>query len=381
MNRRDFLQFASLTMAGSMIPGVDLLADARKASKVVVLVHLDGGNDGFNTLVPYADEAYYALRPKIAIKDHHVIKLQDGFGMHSQLKPLEQYWKNGEMAWVQGLGYPNAILSHFKSLDVWESGSVNRHAQGWLADVLPKYKQGLHGVVMGGAVGGNSVMKGSELNAVTMQNPKSFIKAASRISDIEISRRNPAIAHVSNVQHQLHQVGKQIAERVGPSPKGVPGRFSGELGHGLEAVAQMILSGVDAPVYKVRQDGFDTHSGQITAQSNSLFQLANGLNSFANVMKRSGKWNDVIVVTYSEFGRRAKENRGQGTDHGTASAQLVMGGSVKRGIYGKHPDLTRLDGNGNVAHTTDFRSIYATLSERWWRQGNPWKGHASLPFV
>lgn len=381
MNRRDFLQFASLTMAGSMFPGVDLLAEARQSGKIVVLVHLDGGNDGFNTLVPYADEAYYALRPKIAIKDRHVIKLQDGFGMHPQLKPLEQYWKGGELAWVQGLGYPNAILSHFKSLDVWESGSVNRHSQGWLADVLPKYKQGLHGVVMGGAVGGNRIMKGSELNAVTMQNPKSFIKAASRIDDIAISRRNPAIAHVSNVQHQLHQVGKQISERVGSSPKAVPGRFSGELGHGLEAVAQMILSGVDAPVYKVRQDGFDTHAGQVTAQSNALFQLANGLHSFAHVMKQKGKWNNIIVVTYSEFGRRAKENRGQGTDHGTASAHLVMGGGVKRGIYGKHPDMTRLDGNGNVAHTTDFRSLYATLSERVWRQGNPWRGHASLPFV
>ena len=169
---------------------------------------------------------------------------------------------------------------------------------------------------------------------------------------------------------------------MGRSPRRAGVGFSkGVFGHSLESVAQMIINGVDAPVYKVTQEGFDTHSGQRGAQDTGLYTVANGLASFQKAMQRAGKWNDVIVVTYSEFGRRAKENRGGGTDHGTASSHLVMGGRVRGGIYGKHPDMARLDANGNVQHTTDFRAIYGTLAQRWFNQPNPWQGHKLLPFV
>ncbi len=385
MNRRDFLQYAGLVGMGSMIPGFANAVDLSRTGKIVVLVHLKGGNDGFNSLVPYGDEKYYGLRPKIGIQERTVLKLQganqDGFGMHPQLKQLMPLWTKGQMAWIQGIGYPNSSLSHFQSLDIWESASPNDYSKGWLAQVVPKMKQGLHGVVIDDGVEGGGVMAGSQLNAVTMKNPKSFIKAADRIEDTPPNRRNPAIAHVTNIQHQLYTVGKQIAEKVGTNPRAVPGRFTGDLGHGLEAVAQMILSGVDAPVYKVTQDGFDSHANQNQLQNNSLFQLASGISSFANVMERSGIWKKILVVTYSEFGRRAKENRGGGTDHGTASAHMVFGGSVKRGIYGTHPDMGRLDANGNVVSTADFRKLYGTIAQNWWRRPNPWSQYGTLPFV
>ncbi|MEE9351787.1 MAG: DUF1501 domain-containing protein, partial [Thiotrichaceae bacterium] len=292
MNRRDFLQYAGLVGMGSMLPGFANAVDLSKTGKIVVLIHLKGGNDGFNSLVPYGDEKYYGLRPKIGIKERTVLKLQganqDGFGMHPQLKQLMPLWTKGQMAWIQGIGYPNSSLSHFQSLDIWESASPNDYSKGWLAQVVPKMKQGLHGIVIDDGVEGGGVLAGSQLNAVTMKNPKSFIKAANRIEDIKLNNRNPAIAHVTNIQHQLHTVGKQIAEKVGTSPRAVPGRYTGDLGHGLEAVAQMILSGVDAPVYKVTQGGFDSHASQNQLQNNALFQLASGVSSFANVMERSG---------------------------------------------------------------------------------------------
>ncbi len=385
MNRRDFLQYAGLVGMGSMFPSLTNAADLSKTGKIVVLVHLKGGNDGFNTLVPYGDEKYYNLRPTIGIKERNVLKLQganlDGFGMHPQLKQLMPLWTKGQMAWVQGVGYPHSSLSHFQSLDIWESASPNDYSKGWLAQVVPTMKKGLHGIIIDDGVEGGGVLAGSQLNAVTMKNPKSFIKAADRIEDIKINNRNPAIAHVTSIQHQLHDVGKQIAAKIGTNPRSVPGRYTGDLGHGLQAVAQMILSGVDAPVYKVTQNGFDSHASQLHLQNNSLFQLANGISSFANVMERSGLWKKIIVVTYSEFGRRAKENKGQGTDHGTASAHMIFGGSVKRGIYGTHPDMGRLDANHNVQHTTDFRQLYGTIAQNWWRRPNPWQQYGTLPFL
>jgi uncharacterized protein (DUF1501 family) len=381
MNRRDFLQYAALATSGGLMLPFANDTDLSKTGKIVVLVHLKGGNDGFNTLVPYADDEYYKLRPNIGIKERTLIKLKDGYGMHPRLKQLEPLWKKGQMAWVQGIGYPHSVLSHFQSLDIWESASFNNFNNGWLSQVVPRMKQGLHGIVIDDGVEGGGVMLGSNLNAVTMKNPITFIKAANRIEDIEINRRNHAIAHVTSIQHQLHAVGKQIAEKVGTNPRAVPGKYSGKLGHDLGAVAQMILSGVDAPVYKVTQEGFDTHAGQITAQSNALFQLANGINDFANAMNQRGMWKKVIVITYSEFGRRAKENKGFGTDHGTASAHMVFGGNIRGGIWGKAPDLSKLDANGNVLHTADFRALYGTIAQNWWRQSNPWKGYGTLPFL
>lgn len=381
MNRRNFLQYASLIAAGGALPVFTQAADLSKTGKILVLVHLKGGNDGFNSLVPYEDDEYYKIRNKIAIPKRTVLKLQDDFGMHPQLKQLMPLWQKGQMAWVQGLGYPHPVLSHFQSLDIWESASHNNFSKGWLSQVVPGMKQGLHGIVIDNGVEGGGVMLGSNLNAVTMKNAKSFIRAAKNINDVEINKRNHAIAHVTNIQHQLHSVGQQIAEKVGSSPRPVPGRYKGELGHGLEAVAQMILSGVDAPVYKVTQRGFDTHTSQPTMHGNALYQLANGISSFAKTMEQKKLWRKVLVVTYSEFGRRAKENKGAGTDHGTASAHMVFGGSVKKGLYGKHPNLADLDIDGNVKHTVDFRSLYGTLAQNWWRQPNPWKGHRTLPFI
>ena len=388
MNRRDFLKYAGLVSASTAVPllAPEMLfaANGQRQNKIVVLVELKGGNDGFNTLVPFKDELYYSYRPTIGIQERHVLKLNNEFGMHPRMKALMPLWNKGNLAWVQGVGYPQPVLSHFRSMDIWNSASnANQVIEaGWLSRVLPNFKQGLHGVALNKGQAELGPLYSSNLNAVTMQNPKTFLNQIRRIENVQPSRLNPAIAHISQTQHQLFGVGEQLANKMGNRPARSGVRFSkGVFGHSLESVAEMIISGIDSPVYKVTQDGFDTHSGQRGAQDNALFQVAGGLASFQQAMERADLWNNVLVVTYSEFGRRAKENRGAGTDHGTASAHMVMGGRVRGGVYGTHPDLSRLDQNGNVAHTTDFRAMYATIAQRWWNQPNPWAGAPLIPFV
>ena len=387
MNRRDFLKYSSLISSAGMVPLLtpELLWGAgRGQQRIVVLVELKGGNDGFNTLVPFKDELYYKYRPRIAIKQRQVLPLNDNVGLHPRMKALMPLWNSGNMAWIQGVGYPHPILSHFRSMDIWDSASnSNQYIDtGWLSRVLPKFKKGLHGVALNKGQAELGPLLSSNLNAITMQDPKTFLNQIKRIEDVQPSRRTPAIAHVSQIQHQLFSAGEQIATNMGRNPKRSGVGFSkGVFGHSLESVAEMIINGIDAPVYKVTQEGFDTHSGQRGTQDTGLYTVANGLASFQKSMQRAGKWNDVLVMTYSEFGRRAKENRGGGTDHGTASSHMILGGRVKGGIYGKHPDFSRLDANGNVQHTVDFRAMYGTLAQRWWNQPNPWKGHQLLPFV
>ena len=386
MDRRDFLKYASLmTSAGAMpLLTPELLWGAGRQQRIVVLVELKGGNDGFNTLIPYQDELYYKYRPRIAIKQRQVLNLNNNVGLHPRMKSLMSIWNAGQMAWIQGVGYPNPVLSHFRSMDIWDSASnANQFIeQGWLSRVLPRFKKGLHGIALNKGQAELGPLYSSHLNSLTMQDPKTFLSQIKRIQDVQPSHLTPAIAHVSQVQHQLFSAGEQLATKMARKPYRSGANFSkGVLGHSLKSVAEMILSGIDAPVYKVTQGGFDTHAGQRGGQDNGLYQLANGLASFQKAMQQAGKWNDILVVTYSEFGRRAKENRGAGTDHGTASSHMILGGRVRGGIYGKHPDFSRLDLNGNVRHTTDFRSIYGTLTQRWWNQPNPWKGYPILPFV
>ena len=388
LDRREFLKYASLVSASAAVPllSPELLfaANGKRPEKIVVLVELKGGNDGFNTLVPFADELYHRYRPRIGIEPRVVLPLNDEVGMHPRMKALMPIWNAGNLAWIQGVGYPQPVLSHFRSMDIWNSASnANQVIEaGWLSRVLPNFKQGLHGVALNKGQAQLGPLSSSNLNAVTMQNPKTFLNQIKRISNVQPSHLNPAIAHVSNTQHQLFGVGEQLANKMGNRPARSGVRFSkGVLGHSLESVAEMILSGIDSPVYKVTQDGFDTHAGQRGAQDNALFQVAGGLASFQQAMQRAGLWDNVLIVTYSEFGRRAKENRGAGTDHGTASAHMVLGGRVRGGVYSRHPSFEQLDQNGNVRHTTDFRAIYGTIAQRWWNQPNPWKGAPLIPFV
>lgn len=381
MNRREFLGMAALLpLLGSLPAEVMAASGSRQAQRILVLVKLAGGNDGLNTLAPYTDPLYQQYRPTIGIPKHQVLDIGQGYGMNPYLKVLQPWWEKGNMAWVQGVGYPNANLSHFRSIDIWETASDAGNYQdiGWLGSLLPGCKPGLHGIVIGDSSG---PMSGKNCHTIAMESPQTFLSQIKLLEDMPQTNANPVLAHLANVHHQLYAAGEQLSTKLQrPTPLGV--NFStSEIGRDLEAVAKMILSGVDATVYMVTLDGFDTHTNQNNVQSNLLHHLGGALDSFAQAMQRGGRWNDVMLMTYSEFGRRVQENHGRGTDHGAASVQLVMGGKVRGGIYGDRPDLKQLDADGNLQHTVDFRKVYATVAQNWLRQKHPWGKFGTLPFV
>jgi uncharacterized protein (DUF1501 family) len=386
MDRREFLKYSSLMSAAGLAPELAFSANGSIPDKIVVLVELKGGNDGFNTLVPYKDPAYKKLRPTIHIPEKRVLTLGQGnLGLHPNLSALHKIWNEGEMAWIQGVGYRNSVLSHFRSMDIWDSGSNADQftSEGWLSHIMPRYKEGLHGICVSPDGSSLGPLLSAGMNSVAMQSPRMFVSQSRSIQDVTPVSSTPALAHLTNTQHQLFEAGQQLREKMSRSLKQKNrSNAKGVFGHSLESVAQMITAGIDCPVYKVTQDGFDMHSGQVGRHNNTLFHVNQGLGKFVHLMKQRGLWDRIVIMSYSEFGRRAAENRAGGTDHGTASAQFVMGGGIRGGLYGKHPNMEQLDPNGNVAHTTDFQQIYATMAQRVWRQSNhPWQGHKIIPFV
>ena len=389
MDRRDFIKYSSLlSMAGAMPELAFATQKPALQKKILVLVELKGGNDGFNTLVPHHDPLYESYRGSIALSKRATIPLKNGGGraLAPSLKAIAPLWDAGQMAWIEGVGYPNSVLSHFRSTDIWETASNANEVldNGWLSKILPRYKKGLHGVAINLGQVDLGPLDATNLNSVTMQNPYTFLRQARYIEDIAPSRQTAALAHITNKQHQLHDVSKQINQRIGRkgATRNAMKHVKGKFARSLQSVTEMILNGVDSPVYKVTQEGFDTHANQLGAHGNALYQLASGLASFADVMKQYNIWDRVLIVTYSEFGRRAKVNKSNGTDHGTASALMVLGGKVRGGrLYGRHPTLSKLDGNGNVHYTTDFRSVYATIGQRWLGQPTPWSKFGMIPFV
>ncbi|MCC7328486.1 MAG: DUF1501 domain-containing protein [Burkholderiales bacterium] len=375
MNRRHFLQsFAALPLARvaaplTLSPTVEVAVAATSSAagyrKVLVLVELKGGNDGLNTLVPYADPAYYALRPRIAIERDRVIPLTDRAGLHPSLAPLSGFWHANRLAVLQGVGYPQPNLSHFRSIEIWDTASRSNEylQQGWLtrAFVSRPVPQSFaaDGVIVGSAELGP--LAGSGTRAIALADTEQFLRRAKLAHPVVVAR-NPALAHIEKVEADIVHSAAQLAGRVEFATAFPAGAF----GKAIGTACQIIANPAGVAAVRVTLSGFDTHANQPAIQARLLGELANGLRSLHDAMVEIDRWNDTLVLTYAEFGRRPQENRNNGTDHGTASVHFAMGGRVTGGLYGAAPDLARLSADGNPAHALDFRDVYATVLDRWW---------------
>ncbi|WP_412021654.1 DUF1501 domain-containing protein [Burkholderia cepacia] len=384
MNRRDFLTLTGAAAAAGVSmwqsPALAAASTGRQPAagyaNVLILVELKGGNDGLNTVVPYADPLYYQFRRSIGIKREQVLQLDAHTGLHPSLAPLMPLWRDGQVAVVQGVGYPQPNLSHFRSIEIWDTASRSDQYlhEGWLtrtfaqAPVPPGFAA--DGVVLGSAEMG-PLANGAR--AIALVNPAQFIRAARLAEPSSLREQNPALAHIIDVENDIVKAADRLRPRGGMREfkTAFPaGAFGTSVKTAMQVLAACEASGPSAQdgvaVLRLTLNGFDTHQNQPGQQAALLKQFAEGMSAMRGALIELGRWNQTLVMTYAEFGRRVRENQSNGTDHGTAAPHFVMGGRVAGGLYGAPPALGRLDGNGNLPVAVDFRQLYSTVLGPWW---------------
>jgi uncharacterized protein (DUF1501 family) len=383
MNRRDFLKLSGaiplVGMAPELLFAKPLEQPLITNNKIVVLVELQGGNDSLNTLIPLDQyDEYKALRPKLALDRRSLVHLSDLKAMHSEMRPLERYWHNGELAWVEGVGHASDNHSHFRSIEIWNKGSHTKHAAGWVQQLFAD-SDDICGIAINERLG---PLSGNKARCLRIGSVHDYFNQAMRFRDMKEKKpSNSLLDHINSTKKEVLKSADELGVQLGKVEHIGKHFINDELGKGLRSVSQLIAGGANVPAYKVALDGFDTHNQQAGKHAGLLKSLANNLNVFAQTMKQIGRWNDVIVMTYSEFGRKATENGGAGTDHGSAASHLILGGAVNGGTYGRSPSLKDLAHGGDLKQTVDFRSVYTTLAENWWQKKTAWGEHSALEFI
>jgi uncharacterized protein (DUF1501 family) len=361
--RRDFLRATAGVSVLAMAPRA--FAQAPETRRLLILVELKGGNDGLNTVIPHEDPAYARIRPRLAIERDQRIPITEKEALHPSLEKLVPIWREGRLAIVQGLGYPDPNLSHFRSIEIWDTASRSDEylEEGWLARafaISPSPATFVSdGVVVGSAELGP--LAGQSSRAIALTDPERFLRSA-RLARAEGEGRNPALRHILKVEGDVQRSARRITTGHELKTEFPAGPF----GNAVKTAAQLAANPAGVAVIRVSLNGFDTHANQPNVHANLLRQLAEGLAALRNALEETGRWNDTVIATYSEFGRRPRENQSNGTDHGTAGVHFVLGPAVKGGMYGAPPALDRLDGNGNLRFAVDFRGYYATFLDRWW---------------
>jgi uncharacterized protein (DUF1501 family) len=340
-------------------------------SRILLLVELKGGNDGLNTLVPYADAKYRELRPAIGVARERILPLDERVGLHEKLEPLMESWKAKDLAILQGVGYPYPNRSHFRSIEIWDTASAANQtlSEGWIAQAfegtsLPK-GAGVDSI----AIDTNALPStGPGLRTIVMQDAENFLRQAEALKEQAVMKDggNPALRHLLAVRHEVNAAAKGLSDRLRAAP--APAHAYAQdllLGRQFELATRVLTARVPVVAIKTALGGFDTHANQVQPHERLLAFLATSLATLRQNLIAANLWNDVVVMTYSEFGRRAKQNASGGTDHGTAAPLFVMGGGVKGGLYGAYPSLGDLQ-DGDLRHTVDFRSVFATVAQGCW---------------
>jgi uncharacterized protein (DUF1501 family) len=355
-SRRDFLKLvASGALAASTpVAWAANTAASNAAYKPIILIELKGANDGLNTWVPMNDPAYYAARPTVAIAAADVLRVTPQFGLHPSLQGFKALWDAQQLAVIQGVGYPQPVLSHFRSTDIWDTASASSEvlSTGWLtrAFALNPMSQAHSADFV--SIGSNESGPGQGgARAINLAAAQAFVNQA-RLAKNTQHPLPGALAHIAKIDRNIVNVAVNIDPKITFATE-----FTGSMAASVKAAATVLASKA-APIVRITQGGYDTHRGQLAAHAALMSNLSQGMTQLKAALQEHGLWQDALILTYSEFGRRVHENASNGTDHGTANVMFATGGRVKSGVYGASPSLTALDSGGNMAHTVDFRSVY-----------------------
>ncbi|HME88890.1 MAG TPA: DUF1501 domain-containing protein [Chthoniobacterales bacterium] len=374
-----------------------------KDGTILVVLQLAGGNDGLNTVVPYADDAYHVARPRLRLSADQVLKIDSRIALNPKLAGLKSLYDEGHLAIVQGVGYPNPNRSHFRSTEIWQTASdADRMvSDGWLGRYFDNCCRGADPTV-GVAIGeetpqafaaknptgvtfsrleqfrfqpserGSGQMSAEEIffrqlnETAASDETRTLVsnvggsigaisgKAKNDLSTLDFLQRTALDAQLSS--DKILAIARKYKPTV-PYPQG-------QLAASLNIISRMIAGGLPTRVYYASQGGFDTHAGQINSHERLMGEFNDAVAALVADLKQQGNFERVLLMTFSEFGRRVQENANGGTDHGTAAPMFVIGGAVKAGLFGKYPSLTDLD-HGDLKFNTDFRGVYATVLDRW----------------
>lgn len=372
-HRRQFLQgLAGLGLGAALPFGNPSFAADNK--RILVVVELTGANDGFNTLVPYADDTYYRLRPKIGIRPNKLRKIDDQYGFNPGMAGFERLFKEGQMAVVHGCGYDNPSYSHFTSAAYWHTGVPNGgEPYGWLGRLADAIDPQLTPNFLVNIDERQSLaVRAAKHVPVVFDDPERFGRKGLYQSRPLIDTDIGSGVASGNASQQFLEEVAQSARQASAQVRAAWRNYKTPVDYGilpmdLPKVAAMINAQLPTRIYQTayRHNAFDTHVHQAEQHQRLLTYVSDGVSGFMQDMKRIGRDKDVTVMVYSEFGRRAAENTSLGTDHGTANQVYLVGQALKGGHYGQAPSLSDLNADGNVQHTTDFRRVYATLMSSW----------------
>lgn len=387
-SRRSFLRSSALVALAPTAPG--FLARAAHAAgpsrdaRVLVVVQLDGGNDGLNTVVPFRDEAYVRARPTLRLPADRILKVTAEAGLHPAMRDAAKLLEDGRLAVVQGVGYPRPSQSHFKSMAIWHSADVRlsggitdrdaedadtRAVVGWVGrvtDAAPRPTGGAAGAVYVGRGAVPAALRGRRTTAAAVDRPEDEVLTL-RPAAAPAAGPGPGddlAAFVRRSTLDAYAASERLRGALGADDRADGYPVTGLAGR-LRLVARLLKGGAGARVYYTTQPGYDTHYTQAEAHAELLGELSGALRAFDADLTRSGLADRVAVLCFSEFGRRAAENGSRGTDHGSAGPVLVVGRGVRGGLVGTAPSPADLDENGNLKMGIDFRRVYATVLDDW----------------
>ncbi|WP_241492502.1 DUF1501 domain-containing protein [Lacinutrix himadriensis] len=349
------------------------MATSKLGYKKLVIIQLAGGNDGLNTIIPYTNDIYYKSRPDLAIPKGSVLKINDEIGFHKNLGPLKELYDQGHVTIINNVGYPNPNRSHFRSTDIWQSASGSNEYlnTGWLGRYIDAYgKAPYSGIELDDSL--SLILKGENINGIATRNPKIFNtnaqtpyfkKVLNYQTDAHLSEHN--LGYLYKTMIEAKSSAKYIYEKTKTSKSKLE-YPNNPFAKQLKTTAEFINSHIESKVYYVSMGGFDTHANQEKKQAQLLKTYSETVAVFVDDLKKNDTFKDTLIVTFSEFGRRVKQNAGGGTDHGAANNVFIIGDDLNnKGFYNDMPNLNQLDKNGDIIHTVDFRSIYATILDKW----------------
>lgn len=378
IKRKEFLQLGSLATASLMLPKFLKAFEGRPVvpagNKVVVILQLSGGNDGLNTVIPVRNDIYYRSRPGIGISKANSLLLTDEVGLHPALSAFKELYEDGSLGIMNNVGYPNPDRSHFRSMDIWHSASKSDEYwnTGWVGRYLDAQCNGCDKPTQAIEIDDvlSLALKGENLKGIAVKDPRRLYGTANEKFFKDVMKNH----HDESGEQPVDYLYKTMAEtlssadyifkqsKLHPTSSEYP---KTELGNSLKTIASLIYSEINTKVYYVSLGSFDTHINQANQQQRLFTEMNNAVKAFVKDLKENHRFEDVLLFTFSEFGRRVGQNASGGTDHGTANNMFMVSGGLKqKGMINELPDLTDLQ-DGDLKYNVDFKNVYATIMKKW----------------